>query len=113
MLYTFLPIAPCTFFLSGKRFDIKVNEPFSVNLKEAKIISSPTFAYRKYVRLVTPLPEEKPPEPVIVKPTIQKVESKVDVQVQPEVNLKVEPEVEVQEETPKRRSRKKSNVEES
>jgi len=61
-MYTFLPIAPCTFSVNGKYYNLKVNEPFTVELKEAKIIASPSFRFRKYVRLITPLPKEEKSE---------------------------------------------------
>lgn len=123
-MYTFLPIAPCTFTVNGKHFDAKVNEPFSVDLKEAKIIASPSFRFRKYVRLITPLPkEEKVEKPVSVVPESSKIDEVKQFSEEPSLESKVEPEVtkiesEVSNDSPesenanvnKKRIRRKSSI---
>lgn len=132
-MYTFLPIAPCTFSVNGKHFNVRINEPFSVELKEAKIIASAAFRFRKYVRLITPLPTESPvaveiqepqPEPVIealsqpVAEVIAESQPELPVEAvsQPVAEVIAKPQLEEKEEDsayPKRRNRRKLSTEEA
>lgn len=119
-MYTFLPIAPCTFTVNGKHFDVKINEPFKVQLAEAKIIASSSFRFRKYVRLITPLPKEEVTKTETVVPVSPKIEEvkqfNQEVSVTNEVETKVSEEaptndtVESENTTSKKRIRRKSST---
>lgn len=123
-LYTFVPVAPCTFSLQGKHYSAKAGTPIQVELPIAKIIASNNFLYRKHLKLITPLPKEekKAPDIKVVPPKPSadlKVEPKVEVKTSvktvelpkeevKEVEVPVEPKVEEAPPTPKKRTRKKA-----
>jgi hypothetical protein len=72
-MYTFVPVAPCSFTVNGKHYDIKINSPITVDLRTAKMLTSTSFQYRKHLRLITPLPNEESVVKMVesVKPVIE------------------------------------------
>jgi hypothetical protein len=69
--YTFLAVAPGSFTVNGRYYKLEVGRPFEAPLNAARIIASPTFSYRKHVRLITPLPPKEE-----VKPKVEEVKAK-------------------------------------
>lgn len=89
-LYTFLPIAPCTFTVLGVHHDAKAGTPIKVPLPAAKIMASTTFPYRKYFRVITPLPKEASKAPLVEKKKEVKSEGPVKLELSSEPEIKIE-----------------------
>ena len=83
--YTFLAVAPGSFTVNGRYYNLEVGRPFEAPLNAARIIASPTFSFRKHVRLITPLPPKEE-----VKPKVEEVEP---AQTESTTKKKVEPKV--------------------
>jgi hypothetical protein len=65
--YTFLAVAPCTFMLEGKRYDLVAGQPLTVNESIAQKLLSNTFQYRNFLNLVAKPVEPEPKKEVKAK----------------------------------------------
>ena len=83
--YTFLAVAPGSFTVNGRYYNLEVGRPFEAPLNAARIIASPTFSFRKHVRLITPLPPKEEVEPKVEEVKIEQTESTTKKKVEPKV----------------------------
>jgi hypothetical protein len=100
-VYNFLAIAPCSFVIDQKAFNLKAGDPFSTNETIGEKLLSPHFTYSNYVRLIQGPPikveQAEAPEVAVVEPVYEQTEPTLfDEQVSQEIE---EPKVEVAVET--------------
>jgi len=114
MKYTFLAIAPCNFTVNGQHFSAEAGTPITVDYDKAVIMSSPTFRFRSFLRVITPI--EKPVEssPSIKDEPVKKKdepELKVELELTPEPVVELAPESspELKLEPKPKRTRKKES----
>lgn len=91
-MYTFLAIAPCNFTVNGKHFSVEAGTPIQVEYNEALIMSAPTFRYRNYLRVITPIKPPTPAEPESITLTEPTIEPTTEPEVKPNRRAKTKKE---------------------
>ncbi len=104
-VYNFLAVAPCSFVIDQKAFNLKAGEPFSTNEIIGEKLLNPHFTYSNFVRLIQSPPikveqvevSEVAPEVAVVEPVYEQTEPALfDEQLNQEIE---EPKVEIAVET--------------